>query len=127
MHIPRRFLALAAAALLGVLPATMAYADKTIRVGIMGGEDEDVWAVASQEAKKHGLNLKLVVFNDYTQPNEALQNGELDANAFQHSRIWTTRSRAAAITSCPWATRRCGRSVFTRTSTVRWAICRRAP
>jgi D-methionine transport system substrate-binding protein len=84
MHISRRFLALAAAALLGVLPATMAHADKTIRVGIMGGEDEDVWAVAAQEAKKHGLDLKLVVFNDYTQPNEALEIGELDANAFQH-------------------------------------------
>ncbi|TIW77409.1 MAG: metal ABC transporter substrate-binding protein, partial [Mesorhizobium sp.] len=25
-----------------------------------------------------------VVFNDYTQPNEALERGEIDANAFQH-------------------------------------------
>lgn len=61
-----------------------AVADQTIRVGIMSAEDEDVWAVVSQEAAKNGLTLKLVVFNDYTQPNEALENDELDANAFQH-------------------------------------------
>jgi D-methionine transport system substrate-binding protein len=28
--------------------------------------------------------VKLTTFNDYTQPNEALENGDLDANAFQH-------------------------------------------
>ncbi|MDQ0468757.1 MetQ/NlpA family ABC transporter substrate-binding protein [Labrys wisconsinensis] len=58
--------------------------DTTVRVGIMSAEDEDVWAVVSEEARKRGLTVKLTVFNDYTQPNEALENGELDANAFQH-------------------------------------------
>ena len=61
-----------------------AVADQTIRVGIMSAEDEDVWAVVSQEAAKNGLTIKLTAFNDYTQPNEALENDELDANAFQH-------------------------------------------
>jgi len=61
-----------------------ALAEQTIRVGIMSAEDEDVWAVVSEEAAKNGLTLKLTAFNDYTQPNEALENGELDANAFQH-------------------------------------------
>ena len=28
--------------------------------------------------------FETVVFNDYTQPNEALERGEIDANAFQH-------------------------------------------
>jgi len=63
---------------------THASNDKTIRVGIMSGEDEDVWAVAAQEAKKDGLDIKLIKFNDYVQPNEALETNELDANAFQH-------------------------------------------
>lgn len=62
-----------------------AYAeDKTIKLGIMSGEDEDVWRAATQEAAKKGLIIKTVVFNDYTQPNEALERGEIDANAFQH-------------------------------------------
>ena len=50
----------------------------------MSAEDEDVWAVVAEQAKTKGLDVKLVVFNDYTQPNEALENGDLDANAFQH-------------------------------------------
>ena len=42
--------------------------------------------MVAQQARQHGLNVKIVTFNDYTQPNEALENGELDANAFQHKR-----------------------------------------
>lgn len=63
---------------------SQAASEKTIRLGIMSGEDEDVWAVAAQEAKKDGLDIKLIKFNDYVQPNEALENNDLDANAFQH-------------------------------------------
>ncbi len=74
----------AAFALLTALPVAHAATDQTIRVGIMSAEDEDIWAVVAKEAAKQGLTLKLTVFNDYTQPNEALENGELDANAFQH-------------------------------------------
>ncbi|WP_299507868.1 MetQ/NlpA family ABC transporter substrate-binding protein [Cypionkella sp.] len=80
----RAALALSGAVLAGML-STAAFAENTkIKVGIMGGEDEAVWAVAAEQAKAKGLDLELVVFNDYTQPNEALQNGEVDANAFQH-------------------------------------------
>ena len=67
------------------LTATTAFAsDKTVKVGIMSGEDEDVWRVVTTEAAKNGLTIETVVFNDYTQPNEALERGEVDANAFQH-------------------------------------------
>jgi len=60
-------------------------ADKTsVKVGIMSGEDEDVWREVVKQAAAKGLTVKTVVFNDYNQPNEALQNGEVDANAFQH-------------------------------------------
>lgn len=58
--------------------------DKVIKVGIMSGEDEDVWRTVTAEAAKKGLTIKTVLFNDYTQPNEALERGEIDANAFQH-------------------------------------------
>lgn len=60
-------------------------ADETIKVGIVAGEDETVWAVAAQEAAKAGLTVELVVFSDYVQPNEALAAGEIQANAFQHT------------------------------------------
>ncbi|MDC7746119.1 MetQ/NlpA family lipoprotein [Rhizobium binxianense] len=58
--------------------------DKSIKVGIMAGEEEDIWRVVASEAAKKGLKIETVIFNDYTQPNEALERGEVDANAFQH-------------------------------------------
>ncbi|TIM63898.1 MAG: metal ABC transporter substrate-binding protein, partial [Mesorhizobium sp.] len=72
--------AVALAALAGPQPAVAE--DKVIKVGIISGEDEDVWRVVTQEADKRGLKIETVVFNDYTQPNEALERGEIDANAF---------------------------------------------
>lgn len=56
----------------------------SIKVGIISGEDEDVWRAVAAEAAKRELTVETVVFNDYTQPNEALERGEIDANAFQH-------------------------------------------
>jgi len=74
-----------AVAVVGLTVATPSFAaDKTIKVGIISGEDEDVWRVVTTEAGKKGLKIETVVFNDYTQPNEALERGEVDANAFQH-------------------------------------------
>jgi D-methionine transport system substrate-binding protein len=64
--------------------AASAQDKKEVKVGIMSGEDEDVWRVVVAEAAKKGLSVETVVFNDYTQPNEALERGEIDANAFQH-------------------------------------------
>jgi D-methionine transport system substrate-binding protein len=82
--------ALAAIAAFGVaLPLALSNAPvhaapPTIKVGIISGEDEDVWRVVKDEAAKRGLTIEAVVFNDYTQPNEALHRGEINANAFQH-------------------------------------------
>lgn len=75
-------LAIAAASLFGI--TAIQAQDKSIKVGIMSGEDEDVWRAVTTEAEKKGLKIETVIFNDYTQPNEALERGEIDANAFQH-------------------------------------------
>lgn len=75
-----------AVALVSLAAPSSAYAadKKSVKVGIISGEDEDVWRVVTAEAAKTGLTIETVVFNDYTQPNEALERGEIDANAFQH-------------------------------------------
>ncbi|MFT9400352.1 MetQ/NlpA family ABC transporter substrate-binding protein [Acetobacter sp.] len=77
-----------ALALLGSAPllcrAGQAATPQTLRIGIMSGEDEDVWRVAAENAAKAGLTLKIIPFTDYNAPNEALFEHELDANAFQH-------------------------------------------
>ena len=65
--------------------ATLAHADdKHITVGTMSGPDAQIWSVVSKVAARDGLNLKVVEFNDYVQPNAALDAGDLDANGFQH-------------------------------------------
>ncbi|RWP70754.1 MetQ/NlpA family lipoprotein [Mesorhizobium sp.] len=75
-----------AVAIAGLATPNSAFAEdkKAIKVGIISGEDEDVWRVVTAQAAEKGLTIETVVFNDYTQPNEALERGEIDANAFQH-------------------------------------------
>lgn len=56
-----------------------------IKVGITSGLEQQIAEVAKKEAKeKYNLDVELVAFNDYVIPNEALNNGEIDTNAFQH-------------------------------------------
>lgn len=60
--------------------------DKTLKVGIMTLDDatEPLWDKVKELAEDKGVKIELVEFTDYNQPNEALQNGEIDVNAFQH-------------------------------------------
>lgn len=58
--------------------------DKTkVKVGINGSENE-VWSHIKKELEKEGVELEVVSFGDYTRPNVALAEGEIDINAFQH-------------------------------------------
>lgn len=54
-------------------------------IGTIAGPETDLVEVAKVQAfKSHGLRVKVVEFSDYNLPNEALQDGSLDANIFQH-------------------------------------------
>jgi len=70
-------------------PLTTAWAQTgtpgTLRVGVRGGVDEEIWEVVTQVAKKNGLSVKPVVITGTASPNEALNNGDLEANSFQHN------------------------------------------
>jgi D-methionine transport system substrate-binding protein len=55
-----------------------------LRVGVRGGVDEQIWEVVTEVAKKQGLNVKPMVITGSASPNEALNNGDLEANSFQH-------------------------------------------
>lgn len=60
---------------------------KVVTVGIMSGskQDSQIWQSVAKTAKKdYGITLKFKEFSDYNQPNKALANGDIDANAFQH-------------------------------------------
>lgn len=76
-----------AAILLSSIVASSIFAAKkntVVKLGVVGSIYEDLWAPAKKALKKEGIDLKFVQFSDYVTPNNALSNGEIDLNAFQH-------------------------------------------
>jgi D-methionine transport system substrate-binding protein len=58
--------------------------DKTIKVGATPAPHAEILEVIKEALAAEGWTLEIVEFNDYVQPNQALEDGELDANYFQH-------------------------------------------
>lgn len=72
-------------AALGASLATGAIAqDKPIRIGVTGGPHAQIMEQVKKVAARDGLNIQVVEFSDYIQPNAALAAGDLDANSYQH-------------------------------------------
>lgn len=57
----------------------------TLVIGTISGPETELVDVAQKVAiQRFGLTIKIVEFSDYNLPNEALQDGTLDANVYQH-------------------------------------------
>lgn len=63
---------------------TESAAQVTVKLGVVGSIYEDLWKPAKEALKSEGIDLELVQFSDYVTPNNALANGEIDLNSFQH-------------------------------------------
>lgn len=61
-----------------------AYAAETLTVGASPVPHADLLKVVQPKLAQKGINLKIVEFSDYVQPNLALADKDLDANFFQH-------------------------------------------
>ncbi len=57
---------------------------KKIVVGVTPFPHKDIINVAKGIVEKKGYEIEIKEFNDYVQPNVALEEGSLDANFFQH-------------------------------------------
>ncbi|GKT16724.1 MetQ/NlpA family ABC transporter substrate-binding protein [Acidovorax sp. SUPP2522] len=81
-----RFFPFKAAALGWLLAASAltAHAADVIRIGSTPGVTSDAVEAVVAEAKAQGLEVRLVEFTDWTLPNEAVNNGDIDLNFFQH-------------------------------------------
>ncbi|QXO16687.1 MULTISPECIES: MetQ/NlpA family lipoprotein [Vibrio] len=80
-------LAIAAAASALVLAGCgdKAVDNSKVKIGVIAGAEAQVAEVAAKVAKqKYDLDVELVTFTDYVTPNAALDDGSIDANAFQH-------------------------------------------
>ena len=59
--------------------------DKTIVVGASSTPHAEILEQVKDALAKDGWTLEIKVFDDYVLPNKALNDGELDANYFQHT------------------------------------------
>ena len=58
-------------------------ADNPVQLGVVGAA-EPYWTTFEEAAEAEGIEVDIVDFTDYNQPNPALSEGELDINQFQH-------------------------------------------
>ncbi|MFW3361093.1 MetQ/NlpA family ABC transporter substrate-binding protein [Aerococcus viridans] len=57
--------------------------DGVLTIGVTAGPHEEIFELVKEKAAADGLDIELVVFNDYIAPNTALADGELDLNSIQ--------------------------------------------
>jgi len=55
-----------------------------IKVGVTPGEHAQIMEQVKEIAAEKGLNIEILEFSDYVVPNQALADGDLNANSFQH-------------------------------------------
>ncbi len=58
--------------------------DKTIKIGVSPVPHKEIVEAAVPLLEEKGYTVEIVEFNDYVLPNTSLEEGELDANYFQH-------------------------------------------
>ena len=55
-----------------------------ITVGVSPGEHAEIMEEVARVAEPMGLEIDLIEFSDYVVPNQALADGDIHANSFQH-------------------------------------------
>ena len=58
--------------------------DNKIKIGVSPNPHSQLVSLVIEDLKADGVEVEIVEFTDYVQPNLALESGDLDANFFQH-------------------------------------------
>ncbi len=83
--------------------------------------------MAAAEAKAKGLDVRVVEFSDWTTPNVALDNGDLDLNYFQHQAFLDNAVRQNGFKLKTVGSACCPISACTRSATNVSPTCPRGP
>jgi D-methionine transport system substrate-binding protein len=59
-------------------------AEDQIKMGVTAGPHAEIMEQVKKLLEKDGVQMKVIEFTDYIQPNAALAAGDLDANSYQH-------------------------------------------
>ena len=74
----------------------------TLTIGTIAGPETDLVRAAQSVAHdQYGLDVRVIEFSDYNLPNEALQDGSLDANVYQHLPYLESAQKAHGYTLEP--------------------------
>lgn len=73
-----------AALAVATVGAFSAHAQDAIKVGVTAGPHAQIMEHVKQVAGQDGLQIQIIEFSDYVQPNAALSSGDLHANSYQH-------------------------------------------
>ncbi len=76
----KKLIIAAALAAFAVAPALA----EDIKIGVTPGPHAQIMEKVKEIAAGKGLNIEILEFSDYVVPNQALADGELNANSFQH-------------------------------------------
>ncbi|ADJ62509.1 MetQ/NlpA family ABC transporter substrate-binding protein [Herbaspirillum seropedicae] len=66
------------------LVSAPAFAQDQIKMGVTAGPHAEIMEQVKKLLEKDGVQMKVIEFTDYIQPNAALAAGDLDANSYQH-------------------------------------------
>lgn len=77
---------------------------EAIKVGVTPGPHAQILEKVKEVAARDGLEIEILEFSDYVVPNQALNDGELDANSFQHEPylINQVKDRGYKIENVAW-------------------------
>ena len=67
----------------GTEEAALGSAENPVQLGVVGAA-EPYWTAYEEAVEAEGIQIEIVDFTDYNQPNPATSEGELDINQFQH-------------------------------------------
>jgi D-methionine transport system substrate-binding protein len=85
-----------------LLASAFAFAEQPLKLGSTAAFAQPL-EVAVAEAKKQGLEVELIEFNDWIAPNVSLANGDIDVNYFQHIPFLENAKAAAGFDLVPYA------------------------
>ena len=76
----------------------------TLKVGASPVPHAEILAEVKDVLAEEGINLEVIEFTDYVQPNTALEDGSLDANYFQHFPYLDDFNKAREEENSDWIT-----------------------
>lgn len=79
-----RGIAFLSALLISLASCKLSEERRMVRIGVTAGPHDIIMQEVKKKAHEAGISIEIIEFNDFVLPNAALDQGDLDANCYQH-------------------------------------------